>query len=64
MTIIPGITLEQEWDSLVNEAKSQSAFNSGISSQIWTIARLQEFETPYHCAADGSLSQVPMLEDL
>lgn len=33
MAIIPGITLEQKWDSLVNEAKSQSAFNCGISSQ-------------------------------
>ena len=33
MAIIPGITLEQKWDGLVDEAKSQSAFNSGVSSQ-------------------------------
>ncbi|KAJ5229572.1 hypothetical protein N7489_010280 [Penicillium chrysogenum] len=58
MAIIPGITLEQKWDSLVNEAKSQSAFNY-LNDRSPT-----EFETPYQCAADGSLSQDPMLEDL
>jgi thiamine kinase-like enzyme len=65
MTIISGITLEQKWDSLEDEAKESICLQLwDLISKIRTIARSQEVEGPYQCAADGSLSRDPMLEDL
>ncbi|KAJ5544447.1 kinase-like protein [Penicillium sp. DV-2018c] len=64
MTIIPGVPLEQKWDTLDDEAKES------VCLQLWdliptiqNIPRPPEFEGPYQCAADGSPSRDPLLED-
>ncbi|OQD65848.1 hypothetical protein PENPOL_c005G08540 [Penicillium polonicum] len=65
MTIIPGIPLEKKWDSLDDEAKESTCLQLwDLISKIRNIARPQELEGPYQCAADGSPSRDPMLEDL
>ncbi|CAL5872659.1 uncharacterized protein PFLUO_LOCUS6925 [Penicillium psychrofluorescens] len=65
MTIIPGIPLEQKWDTLDNEAKESICLQLWhLLSKVRNIARPQEIEGSYQCAADGSLSRDPMLEDL
>ncbi|KAJ5790555.1 uncharacterized protein N7518_007566 [Penicillium psychrosexuale] len=65
MTIIPGITLERKWDSLDDEAKESVCLQLwDLISKIRTIARPQELEGLYQCAADGSPSRDAMLEDL
>lgn len=65
MTIIPGTPLEREWDKLDHEAKRS------ICVQLWDlISRIRDIPRPeelvglYQCAADGSPSRDPMLEDL
>ncbi|KAJ6123897.1 hypothetical protein N7471_011214 [Penicillium samsonianum] len=65
MTIISGITLEQKWDNLDDKAKESICLQLwDLISKIRKIARPQELEGPYQCAADGSLSRDAMLEDL
>ncbi|KAJ5442169.1 kinase-like protein [Penicillium cf. griseofulvum] len=65
MTIIPGIPLQKKWDSLDDEAKESICLQLwDLISKIRNIARPQELEGPYQCAADGSPSHDPMLEDL
>jgi hypothetical protein len=65
MTVIPGIPLEQKWDTLDNEAKESICLQLwDLISKVRNIARPQEIEGLYQCAADGSLSRDPMLEDL
>lgn len=57
MTIIPGIPLEQKWDTLDNEAKESICLQLWhLLSKVRNIARPQEIEGSYQCAADGSLS--------
>ncbi|KAJ5129826.1 uncharacterized protein N7515_005865 [Penicillium bovifimosum] len=65
MTIVPGITLEKKWDTLDDEAKESICLQLwNLTSKIRNIPRPQELEGLYQCAADGSPSQDPMLEDL
>lgn len=65
MTIISGIPLEQKWNRLDDEAKESICLQLwDLISKVRNIARPHELEGPYQCAADGSLSRDPMLEDL
>ncbi|KAJ6147311.1 kinase-like protein [Penicillium chrysogenum] len=58
-------TLQEKWDSLDDEAKESTCVQLwDLISKIRNIARPQELEGPYQCAADGSPSRDPMLEDL
>ena len=65
MTIIPGTPLEQNWNMLDDGTKQS------ICVQLWDlISSIRDISRPeglvglYQCAADGSLSRDPMLEDL
>ncbi|KAJ5542128.1 hypothetical protein N7461_008131 [Penicillium sp. DV-2018c] len=65
MTIIPGVPLEQKWDTLDDKAKESICLQLwDLISTIRSIPRPPEFEGLYQCAADGSQSRDPMLEDL
>jgi hypothetical protein len=65
MTIIPGVPLEQKWDTLDDEAKESICHQLwDLISKVRNIARPQGIEGLYQCAADGSPSRDPMLEDL
>ncbi|KAF7712233.1 Aminoglycoside phosphotransferase [Penicillium ucsense] len=56
---------EQKWDTLDDEAKESICLQLwDLISTIRNIPRPPEFEGPYQCAADGSPSRDPMLEDL
>ncbi|RAK96386.1 aminoglycoside phosphotransferase family protein [Aspergillus ibericus CBS 121593] len=65
MTIIPGTCLEVKWDMLDIQSKES------ICLQLWDlISKWREIPLPsnltglYQCAADGSPSRDPLLEDL
>lgn len=65
MTIIPGTPLEKKWNVLDDDTKQS------ICVQLWDlisiirdIPRPEGLEELYQCAADGSPSQDPMLEDI
>ncbi|OQE44712.1 hypothetical protein PENCOP_c002G01014 [Penicillium coprophilum] len=65
MTIIPGIPLERKWDSLDDGVKESICLQLwNLISAIRNIPLPQELQGLYQCAADGSLSQDPMLKDL
>lgn len=65
MTIIPGTCLDQKWDTLDDEDKQSICLQLwDLITKIRDIARPQELEGLYQCAADGSPSRDPMLEDL
>lgn len=64
MTIISGITLEQKWNRLDDEAKESMCLQLwDLTSKVRNIADPHELEGPCQCAAVGSLSRDPMLED-
>lgn len=65
MTLIPGMLLEKKWDKLDEETKRP------ICRQIWdlileirTIQPPVELKGLFQCAADGSPTRDPLLEDL
>lgn len=65
MTTIPGICLERKWDTLDIESKES------VCLQLWDlISKWREIPCPlnlnglFQCAADGSPSRDPLLEDL
>lgn len=65
MTIIPGVPLDQKWDTLDEETKES------LCLQLWDlIAKVRDIPLPeamkdlYQCAADGSPSRDTVFEDL
>lgn len=65
MTLIPGIPLEKTWDKLDDETKGS------VCRQIWdlileirTIQPPVELKGLFQCAADGSPTRDPLIEDL
>ncbi|PYI29849.1 kinase-like protein [Aspergillus indologenus CBS 114.80] len=65
MTRIPGSPLEEKWDTLDEKSKESVCLQVwGLISKIRTIPRPSELQGLFQCAADGSLSRDPLLEDL
>ncbi|OKL55801.1 hypothetical protein UA08_08830 [Talaromyces atroroseus] len=65
MTIIPGSPLEEKWDKLDEKTKES------ICRQIWDfISKIRNIQPPlelrglFQCAADGSPTRDPLIEDL
>jgi aminoglycoside phosphotransferase len=65
MTCIPGSSLEGKWDELDENAKKDVCY------QIWElISKIRDIQPPpelkdvFQCAADGSPTRDPLLEDL
>ncbi|KAF3390735.1 hypothetical protein DPV78_011256 [Talaromyces pinophilus] len=65
MTLIPGMPLEKKWDKLDDETKRS------VCRQIWNlILEIRTVQPPvelkglFQCAADGSPTRDPLIEDL
>jgi hypothetical protein len=65
MTLIPGSPLEGKWDTLDEKTKESVCLQLwGLISKIRDIPRPLELKGLFQCAADGSPTRDPLLEDL
>ncbi|KAA8645036.1 aminoglycoside phosphotransferase family protein [Aspergillus tanneri] len=65
MALIPGHPLEEKWDTLDEKSKESVCLQVwGIISKIRAIPRPSEHNGLFQCAADGSPTRDPLLEDL
>ncbi|KAJ9369323.1 hypothetical protein DTO282E5_5985 [Paecilomyces variotii] len=65
MSLIPGSSLEKIWDTLDGKTKEYICLQVwDMISKIRAIPRPPELNGLFQCAADGSLTRDPLLEDL
>lgn len=65
MSLIPGCTLEKRWDTLDEKTKEYVCRqNWDLISNIRDIQRPLELKDVFQCAADGSPTGDPLIEDL
>lgn len=65
MTLIMGSPLEERWDTLDEKSKESVCLQVwGLISSIRAIPCPSKLTDLFQCAADGSMTRDPMLEDL
>ncbi|EGE00906.1 hypothetical protein TESG_08188 [Trichophyton tonsurans CBS 112818] len=65
MALVRGVSLEKRWSTLNEQSKKSVCLQVwNMISQIRAIPRPPELDGLFQCAADGSLTKDPLLEDL